>query len=68
MCSNRRKLDREIIKQRMMDENEILRDEFKKTLKELKNLYHKGHLVLNPVIMERFKYYISDQKIYEALR
>ena len=44
----------------MRDENEILREEYKKSIKELKDLYHKGHIVLNPLVLERFKYYISD--------
>lgn len=50
-----------------MKENEHLREEFMKSIKDLKDMYEGGHLVLNPAVMEKFKEYISARSLMDAL-
>ena len=38
-----------------------------RSIKELKDLYNKGHIILNPQVLDRFKHYISEQRVFEAL-
>lgn len=48
LCSDKQKLEKEKAKQRIIDENEVLREEYMKSIKGLKELYNKGHIILNP--------------------
>lgn len=38
-----------------------------KSIKGLKEFYEKGHIVLNPLVLERFKEHISEKTLLEAL-
>ena len=60
LCQDKQKLEKEKTRQRIIDENELLKDEYMRSVKHLKELYKKGHIILNPQVLERFKLYISE--------
>ena len=46
--------------------NELLREDFLKTLKAIKTMYTTGKLVLSDTVMERLQFYLNEDKIMEA--
>ena len=48
-------------------ENEMLKDEYMKAVKGLKDMYNKGHIILNQDLLENFKRYVSEQAVFDAL-
>lgn len=48
------------------EENEILREDFLKTLKEIKSLYKDNKLVLSDVVLEKLTLYLHPSNILKV--
>ena len=67
LCQDKTKLAKELKRERIMKENEKMRDEFMTSLKHLRDMYENGNIVMNPQVMEKFKEYISEKSLLDAL-
>lgn len=67
LCKNRRELEREKRKQKILDQNSLLKEDYFNIIKELKVMYEEGHIVLNKRAVSRFKNYVADEKIFNAI-
>lgn len=50
-----------------MDQNILLKEDYFNIIENLKSLYSQGHIVLDKKSMTRFKNYIADEKIFNAI-
>ena len=62
-CLNKDKFEMDKYKRQVIDQNEILREEFLNTVRGVKSLYKNGELVLNEGTMSRLKNYLDQKKI-----
>jgi len=67
LCNNRVKLESMKNKQKIDEENELLREQYYKALSGLKQLYVKGRLVLTHQTLERALVYLNEDRYLEAL-
>jgi len=68
LCFNKRKLEILQKKELLSQENEFLREDFMKIIKNLKKLYNDGDIVLNRISVEKLGIYLGTQKIKELLK
>ena len=52
LCGNKAKMDSELKKRHIQDENDILREEFERLLSNIQDLLDNGSLVLNKTNIE----------------
>lgn len=66
LCFNEKLLEKENIAHEVYLENEILREEYYKKLKSLKQLYKSGKLLLNQNTIERLMKYLDEDTIVQV--
>lgn len=63
LCFNQKKLEQEIAEHQIEIENEVLKEELFKKLKNIKQLYYGGKLILTQNSMERLMKYLNTDQI-----
>ena len=66
-CMNERRYKMEIKASNAAVDNEMLKEEFSRTLKKVKELYSSGKLILNKNSIERFQTYLLPANILDAV-
>jgi hypothetical protein len=67
LCGNKKRLEEEKRHHAIMEENEILREEYFKYVENLGKLYDRKVVVLNKSILERTKAYLNEDRFLAAL-
>ena len=52
-----------MIRHEIMEENDLLREEFFKSIGKLKKLYKDGKIVLNKNTLERLSLYLHEERV-----
>jgi len=68
LCFNRKKLELEQKACELAQENEFLREDYMKIIKNLKHIYNKGDIVINRLSIEKLNIYLSTENIKILLR
>eukprot|EP00347_Sterkiella_histriomuscorum_P009615 403340531 len=67
LCNNQQKFEKLKIQMIINEENEILRESFMASLRDVKNFYERGEIVLNKNVLERLQMHFSKEKVFEVL-
>ena len=66
LCGNHKKYKDLLEVTLIQEENEILREGYMDSLRQLKELYNSGILVLNKKVLEKVKFYLRPEKVLLA--
>jgi len=67
-CLNKRNLAQKQKLALLAQENEFLREDYLKIIKNLKKIYNDGEIILNRIAVEKLQIYMSTDKIKALLR
>ncbi|CDW79966.1 UNKNOWN [Stylonychia lemnae] len=67
LCFDQQQLDKEINQQKVDEEHQLLRDQYMKSINNLKKLYDKGNIVLTQHLLERCQAYLSEDVFLEHI-
>ena len=63
LCFNKFAYEKEMIRHEILEENDLLREEFFKSIGNLKKMYKDGRIVLNKNTLERLSLYLNEERI-----
>mmetsp|Transcript_34088 Transcript_34088/g.33276 ORF Transcript_34088/g.33276 Transcript_34088/m.33276 type:complete len:88 (+) Transcript_34088:352-615(+) len=67
LCFNQKKLEATKKAEARAQENEFLREEYMKIVKNLKKIYNNGEIMLDRIALEKLSIYLGTDKIKKLL-